>query len=74
MSATFGSEDGLSRLMELRQRKTTLEEKNKSILEENLKLTQEITSLHDKKNLEHKAREVLGYVYPDEVVFVLRPN
>lgn len=71
---TIGGEDGLLKLLQLNKVKSELALKNREILLENLSLRQTQKSLTHPKVIEHLARESLGFVYPDEVVYVTRKD
>lgn len=72
LGVTFGGEDGLLKLLRLKNTRDELIKKNKLLLMENLTLFQEQKSLYDKKTIEHAARRSLGLVYPDEIVYIIK--
>lgn len=67
---TVTGEDGLLRLMELKKVKAHLEEENRKLLERNLAYRQEIKSLYQMSAIEARARESMGWVYQDEIIYV----
>lgn len=67
-------EDGLIRLMQLRKIKLELVQKNKNLMLANLEYRQILKSLYNLKSLEYHAREVIGFVYPDEIVYTFQPD
>jgi cell division protein FtsB len=61
---------GLRRFFKLRREIATYEQKNQELTAKNASLRLEIEALSgDKKALERAAREDLGLVRPDEVIF-----
>lgn len=68
---TVTGQDGLVRLVQLRQLKQELAAKNGALLHKNIALRQEQKNLKDLGVIEHLARKSLGLVYADEVVFVI---
>ncbi len=68
----FG-ENGLADLNLLRQQRDSLLEKNRTLEQENLSLYREIDRLkHDLKYIENVARQELGMIKKDEVIFKLK--
>lgn len=72
LGVTVGGEDGLLKLLKLKNTRDELIIKNKLLLMENLTLFQEQKSLYDTKTIEHAARSSLGLVYPDEIVYIIK--
>lgn len=70
---TVSGTEGLFKLWRLKQVKNQIAAENRNLLRENLALSQEQKSLYDLKFVEHIARKSLGFVYPDEIVFVPSP-
>ena len=73
---TFGffallGENGFYHLMSLKQKKNDLIRQNRSLLEKTLEARQEIQALRDPKMIEIQARKNMGFVFEDEVVFIL---
>lgn len=64
------SSNGLFRLYALDQMRTKMEKENLELKEKKLKAIIELQSLNDLKVIENLARQRLGFVYPDEVVYV----
>jgi len=65
----FG-ENGLADLNLLRQQRDSLIEKNRLLEQENLSLYREIERLkHDLKYIENVARQELGMIKKDEIIF-----
>jgi len=68
----FG-ENGLADLKLLRQQRDSLLENNRTLEQENLSLYREIDRLkHDLKYIENVARQELGMIGKDEVIFKLK--
>ena len=67
---TITGEDGILRLVELKKIKTRLEEENRKLLQHNLAYRQEIKSLYQIQSVEARAREAMGWVYKDEIIYV----
>lgn len=67
---TISGNDGLIRLLKLKNIKQQFVAKNRVVLRENLALRLEQKSLYNLKVIENVARQSLGLVYPDEFVFV----
>ncbi len=65
---SFGNE-GWVRLYKLRQFKNTLEEKNRTIAQNNDGLRAEIRKLNDPKYLEHYIRQQIGFIREDELIY-----
>lgn len=68
------ADNGLLHLLQLKRIKTAIHEENKTILEQNLSYVQEIKKLKELPYIEQKARSELGYVRPNEVVYVVEEN
>lgn len=64
-------QDGLLRLWELHRTRVQLQVENHRILMDNLRLQRQIRALASPHVLEQQARKELGYVRPDEDVFVV---
>ena len=68
---TYGSDSG-ARLDRLTAERTRLDDENRRLRAENDALRREIDRLTgDKTHIAQVARDELGYVRPDEIVFVL---
>ncbi|EKD42560.1 MAG: hypothetical protein ACD_73C00105G0002 [uncultured bacterium] len=67
---TITGDDGILRLMKLQKVKADMEKENRTLLEQNLAYRQDIKSLYQIPSIEARARESLGWVYPDEVIYV----
>ncbi len=67
---TVTGEDGILRLMELKRMESKLQSENRALLERNLAYRQEIKSLYQMPSIEARARESLGWVHPDEIIYV----
>lgn len=68
---TVTGQDGLVRLIHLKQLKEELAADNEVLLRQNIALRQELKSIKSLRVIEHLARKSLGLVYPDETVFVI---
>lgn len=64
-------ENGLYHLMSLKKKKDDMIRQNRTLLEKNLESRQEIQALRDPKMIEIQARKNMGYVFEDEIVFIL---
>ncbi|HEX8699524.1 MAG TPA: septum formation initiator family protein [Myxococcaceae bacterium] len=70
--ASVADARGFRRYLRLRQDVETLQERNRSLAQQNESLLREINALRkDPAALERAAREELGYVKPGELVFHL---
>lgn len=69
-SFSLWGEDGLLRLLELKQLRNQIAEENKSMLLENLSYTQEIANLKKTTTIEQVARSELGMIRDDEVILL----
>ena len=67
---TVTGEDGILRLMELKRMESKLKNENRALLERNLAYRQDIKSLYQIPSIQARARESLGWVHPDEVIYV----
>ena len=69
---TVWGNDGLMRLVELKNMRDVFAVSNLNLLHENLFFKQSINRLHQAKYLEQKSRSDLGLVRPNEHVFIIR--
>jgi cell division protein FtsB len=70
--ASMADARGFRRYLQMRQELTTVEARNGALAEQNEALRREISALQrDPRALERAAREELGFVKPNEVVFTL---
>lgn len=67
---TITGNDGLLKLWKLEKARNALSFKNHQLLLENLYLRQEAIAFQSLSSLEKQARETLGFVHPDEIVFI----
>lgn len=70
LACTIGGEDGLFKLLRLRTTAQQLARTNHEILKANVELFLEIQDLKNADAIERVARESLGLIYSNEVVFV----
>ena len=71
---TLTGNEGLLKLWKLKKAKASLSLKNHQLLVENLNLRQEAIALQNLSSLEKQARETLGFVHPDEIIFIQSAN
>ena len=70
--ASMADARGFRRYLRLRQDVATIEARNRSLAEQNEALKGEVAALQrDARALERAAREELGFVKPNEVIFNL---
>ncbi|OGQ07770.1 MAG: hypothetical protein A3G32_03240 [Deltaproteobacteria bacterium RIFCSPLOWO2_12_FULL_40_28] len=67
---SLGGQSGLIQLWHLKKQKEALMTQNRILQNENLFLRIEQKSLDNPKTIEHLAREILGFSYPDEIVLI----
>lgn len=72
MGLSLGGQAGLIQLWHLKKQKAALITHNRVLQTKNLFLRMEQKSLDDPKTIEHLAREILGFSYPDEIVFITK--
>lgn len=65
------ADNGLLRMLELGRVKNKILTQNHDILEQNLSYVQEIKKLKELPYIEQKARNELGFVRPNEVVYIM---
>lgn len=68
---TYGDK-GLLTLFELKQTKREILSQNKALLLENIDYQRELKNLNHPTTIEHRAREALGMVYADEIVYMIQ--
>ncbi len=69
---TITGNDGILRLIQLGHIKQQIAQENYKLLEQNLVSSQEIKNLKKIQSVEYRIRESMGWVKPNEVVYVLK--
>ncbi|MBX7148035.1 septum formation initiator family protein [bacterium] len=68
----LSGEKGLIHLHALGKIKRNLENQNHTALQENLSLRYQVKSLYESDAVEHLAKETLGLINADEVVYIIK--
>lgn len=71
MFTTYGDKS-LFTLWKLRQTKREILSQNKALLLENIDYQRKLKTLNHPTTIEHRARESLGMVYADEIVYMIQ--
>lgn len=71
LAYSFLSDNGLLKLFQLKATKEKVHQENIEIMRETLEYRLYQAKLHDIKFLEYQSRDSLGYVYPDEIVYIV---
>lgn len=69
---TIWGNEGLVKLINLREQRSALLQTNHQLLKENLLFLEEINALKKARYVEQTARSKMGLIRKDEVVFVVR--